>query len=618
MPFTPYNQTQSTGSTSTSPTPGFKPFSSSQPTDQSQTQSQPAPKSNGNPVVNFFKSLISAPATLAARPFQAIQSGANNAALGSNQGQIDSLNKAMDPIREQLQNAKVTGVDTAPLVEKLKSMLDETQALQGKTTDEINFKPTSGGIVAPAPENFSDVKKDVGRGVETVALGLGPVAGGAALGTGNSLEQGNNLFSTKTLTNAAIGAGGGKLLGLVGKPLMDVTGKVIGKITPDIISDVASKGSAAIQRFASDHSVLPDAISKPLNKIPGQLENIANRPFNKVSSVASNPSIKNLIKPSNSVEEATGQIVQGGAEDVPVARRTLQSIDTTGVNTYKDLQDKINSNIKPIAEQVDKELSKDSTPKKLNTFSQTIGQGKSGVKVNYVKQGINDLKSFYSKTGDAKGLSGIKTLENKSNTEGLTYKDVNDLAKIHGREINSFNANGEAASGLSKQAAENTRTGLKNISRQGLSGTKAKALDSKLSDLYHTKRLIDNQAEKVNAANQKSGKTGLVPKLIGKGIKLADTLTGSPLRAIGKEIGTVKGGLSHQEIEEKLANNLKIIKNSPKILSKSNGVPKINFNIPRAKNGLSLSEVNRALNKPQITKATPTNNKAFSKMRNLP
>lgn len=186
-------------------------------------QTTEAPKSSG--IGGFLKSLVSAPLTIAARPLEAVA---------------------------ELSGASKEDVDTA--ASKL-----------------------SGGLVAPVPQNLSDVKKDVGRGVQTAAFGLGPLSGGAAFGFGNSLEQGNDVFSGQTALQTALGLGAGKVLDLVGKPLLNAAGKVIGKITPEVLSDVASKGSKAIQDFAATHNILPDGLSKPLNAGANRLENLSTK-----------------------------------------------------------------------------------------------------------------------------------------------------------------------------------------------------------------------------------------------------------------------------------------------------------------------------------------------------
>jgi hypothetical protein len=71
------------------------------------------------------------------------------------------------------------------------------------------------------------ITSDIGRGAQTVALGLGPVAGGAAFGGGSALEQGKpllptlqgdgifqkakNLATDNALGNAVLGAAAGKV-----------------------------------------------------------------------------------------------------------------------------------------------------------------------------------------------------------------------------------------------------------------------------------------------------------------------------------------------------------------------------------------------------------------------
>lgn len=162
-----------------------------------------------NALAEFAKSIFSAPATIVARPFQAVA---------------------------ELAGAKDEDVN--------------------KFSHDI-----SGGLIAPTPQNYGDVGKDVGRAAETVALGTGaPIAGGALFGVGASLEQGNDLLSAQTLADAAIGGAGGKVLEWVGKPLLNAAGKVVGTITPKIIKDAAAGGAESLAKFAATHD-LPLGIS---------------------------------------------------------------------------------------------------------------------------------------------------------------------------------------------------------------------------------------------------------------------------------------------------------------------------------------------------------------------
>lgn len=193
---------------------------------------EPESPKEGGGIGGFLKSLVSAPATMVARPFQA---GAQ--LLGASSEEVDRVTKKL-----------------------------------------------TGGLVAPVPQNFGDVKKDIGRGIETVAFGAaGPVSGGLAVGFGSSIAQGNDVFSGQTLFNTVLGGAGGKVLGLVGKPLLDAGGRVIGKITPKYLSNIASKGKGAIQEFAKTHKILPEATSKALTAGAESVENLANKPFRSAS-----------------------------------------------------------------------------------------------------------------------------------------------------------------------------------------------------------------------------------------------------------------------------------------------------------------------------------------------
>lgn len=221
--------------------------------------SQETPVEEGGGVGGFVKSLVSAPLTMLGRPVQAVAE------------------------------------------------------LAGASSETVNkyTKKLTGGFVAPVPESFKDVKKDVGRAIQTVGFGAaGPVSAGAAIGLGSSLEQGNDLFSTQTAFNTALGAVGGKVLDLVGKPLINASGKVVGKITPQTLKDVAAKGSNAIKEFAATHKILSDSASKALTAGAEKAETIANKPF-----------------------EVSGRIIKGAF--IPSPEKTIQK----RVNTLQRLED---------------------------------------------------------------------------------------------------------------------------------------------------------------------------------------------------------------------------------------------------------------------------------------
>ncbi len=334
----------------------------------------------------------------------------------------------------------------------------------------------------------------------------------------NTIKAVNDVNNVNTIVGGVAGA-------------MDVAPK---------IADVASK--------------LPEKVSGAVDAV----KNTTSQALDATKGMAGN--IKEIIKPSLTPEEATGQIIQSETKDIPVAKKTFQELtDTNNIKTQKDLSKAIDTQIiKPGLKAVDAEFAKDASKHQIDWFTETTGKGKSAIKTNYVQQGIEQLKTYFDKTNNAEGLSKIIKLENKAKTSGLSFKEVNDLARLHGKELNGFNANGELASGLTKQAAENTRIGLKNTARNGLPTAEAQALDKKVSDAIQTKDMIDNQVEKVNTQTQKNPKVGALPKKFGKIVKTV----GHPVDTLSRMTGVTGSGVSYNpsEIEAMISNNLKTIR----------------------------------------------------------
>ncbi len=113
--------------------------------------------------------------------------------------------------------------------------------------------PTAIGRVTPST---ATVKHTAGDALKFGSLLTGnPAASGALFGAGNSIGNDNDLLSLSTAAQTLLGAAGGKVLGWVGKPLLDTTGKVIGKITPQLLKNVVSNGTEAVTKFASQHNL---------------------------------------------------------------------------------------------------------------------------------------------------------------------------------------------------------------------------------------------------------------------------------------------------------------------------------------------------------------------------
>jgi len=221
------------------------------------------PKSNW--VGEMVKGLVSAPATMLARPVQLAQSVGNIIGMDI-KGNTEKARVLNEEALRLAQSLKTVPESEKPAIKaRINAIGAQVQGIAAGLSENANFKPSSGGIIAPAPETWKDVKKDVGRGIETVALGMGPVAGGAAFGVGGSLEQGNDLFSAQTALQAVVGMAAGKILSKVGGPIFNKAGNIIGAVTPKFLTDLARGGAGAVERWAAEQELL-GGIAKPLSE----------------------------------------------------------------------------------------------------------------------------------------------------------------------------------------------------------------------------------------------------------------------------------------------------------------------------------------------------------------
>lgn len=440
-------------------------------------------------------------------------------------------------------------------------------------------------LVAPVIGTKITKAKDItpentaGRAVSTIALGAkAPSVAGALLAGGEAMQE--DKGAGEVAINTVVGAIGGKILEhgfnavapyiekavlKYGQPAFDKLVQFVPESAKGFMDTLAKK----LPNIAEKE--LPASVSSAIKKGQETLDNVIEKPleagFQKSKTAIKNTTnsvIEKGFKPSMTADEIAGQIGQGKTSDIATTKRTLENLDTTGVNTYEDLQAKLQGEIKPLAQKVDAELAKDTTKKTLKELAldEKTSSGKV-VKTNYVTEALDNLKELYQKTGDNVAMTEIVDLAKLAKKEGLTYKQVNDISRRYNSEFGSkafSKVSGDPLTSVNAQKFENVRMGLKSTARQGLGGDEAKYFDSRLSDLYDTSKLIGKQVEKVNAEAQKTAKTGFIQTAIRKLIKTADTLTGSPLKAIAKEIGLKDTTMSAMEIEKRLKKGLEVIK----------------------------------------------------------
>lgn len=277
-----------------------------------------------------------------------------------------------------------------------------------------------------------------------------------------------------------------------------------------------------------------------------------------------------IIKPQPTPIQAVGQITQGATQDIKPAVNALAQLDTSGVKTFKDLNSKISSKITELAKQVDIDLAKDTNKKLLNNLTLTAkSEAGTIVKSTPVKDALNQLEELYTKIGDKVSGTNIKELRVKAKTEGLTNLEINNLAKRYGQEFSqkAFSKLGDPLTSVNAQMYENTRSSLKDLARQGITGKEAQIADKAMSNLYNTQSLIKRNVEAVNKLKNKISERGLLEKAGYYVAKYADLVTGGTIR--GFVGGILPRGAGYKimnaiDIEKSLERNLKIIQEAIK------------------------------------------------------
>ena len=264
-------------------------------------------------------------------------------------------------------------------------------------------------------------------------------------------------------------------------------------------------------------------------------------------------------------EKIVGQIIQGTPDDIVSAKKALSSIDVKDIKTYEDLSSTLENRIKTVSEALDNTLEQTPTYNnllKIGDMDKAIKVGNQTVRNNYVDEALTQLRDFYTKTNNIERKTVIEQMIQKGNTEGLSVKELNDIAKLHGQDLNAFNASGELASGLSKQAAENTRKGVKSTAREIFGGDAYAQADGELTNLLNTKKLIDDVATKVNTLKQRVDERGLGEKVGRLVFQVADKFTGGGLKGFVQSFIPRGQGLKVMnalDLESALQKNLKAI-----------------------------------------------------------
>ena len=260
---------------------------------------------------------------------------------------------------------------------------------------------------------------------------------------------------------------------------------------------------------------------------------------------------------------AVGRILQAGDDQraIESAKRALSELDTTNVNTYDDLNNAITDQITGYSRAVDLELDKVPGTFTKDDLVKTTQVGDELVTENPVEQAIQGLLDAYNKSGETAKAVRIRQLNEKLETEGLTLREVNELAREYGIEYRdrAFTKKGDPKTGYNADSYENIRSGVKEVLRDKMPNDATKELDRKISDLYTTRDLTAKIEDKVAKLEQRITNRTLAQKVGGAVADIADLATAGMLRGFTTKLLPSNVGnkaMNSLDIQNELRKNL--------------------------------------------------------------
>lgn len=269
------------------------------------------------------------------------------------------------------------------------------------------------------------------------------------------------------------------------------------------------------------------------------------------------------------VDKFLGQVFQGKPEDIKMARRALTDVDLSGIKTYKDLTRALNDQIKGIKTTLDSALDKKTgriVLDNLNTITEVDGRQ---IVANFAKDAIGQLGELYAKTNDSVGLARIQSLLQKANQEGLTVRELNDLAVRYGQEFKkkAFSKLGDPLTSVNAQNYENTRKGIKDLARRIFGEDAYRMADEEMTNIIRVRDLSGKLVNKVNDLKQKINKRGFGENVGRLLFQVVDKFTGGGLKGFVQSFVPRGEGLKIMnalDLEKALGKNLKLIQKALK------------------------------------------------------
>lgn len=483
---------------------------------------------------------------------------------------------------------KALGLKEVPIQRPKITMPEMPQA--GDMSSPSSVKPTLGQTAKEMGGDVMDTARNLGTTISEGAQSIQDLAGNKDLNLAQkSMGILGSLMGTGAKTIGDVATGAGKLAltqdaedqlkafveeKAQGVAETETAKKVVdwyANLTPEnkLIVDSAGGFASLVAEVVGGETA--SSISKPLKEgVETALETGANLTKQGARTVgetvdafqaSSRP--RRIAAQEVKVDEAVARIIQGTPDDIAQAKKALMEIDTEGVTTYTDLNTRMQDTVDTLRTKVDAELEKN--PNVYTKFQLArknevkIGDKTKTVYDNPTISALDELDGYYTAIKDIAKLEKVKAYKASLESEGLKLKDVNEIARMHGKDLNAFNANGELASGLTKQAAENTRKGLKETVRQNMPDDKTRALDESMSNILNTMKLTTDMETKVQRLYQKVKNRTLPQKVGGAIADVVDLLSLGSLRGFVQKLLPSNVGLktaNSMDLEKELSKNL--------------------------------------------------------------
>lgn len=282
------------------------------------------------------------------------------------------------------------------------------------------------------------------------------------------------------------------------------------------------------------------------------------------------------------VAAAANRIIKSKVEDLPKVTDALKNIKVKDLSSYTDLHKTLNASIDFHSRAQDdflrfldwdhQTMSMKRIP--LSQFDETHNLALSGTQtVNHVKSALSNLHDFYSKTKDVDGISKIESLMASAQDQGLTRLEVNDIARMYGREFDSFYKSGSPIESVEGILNKNTRIGVKDAVKRHMTEPQKAAFkqrDSLISNMMTTRRLAQKGMDGVNNL---LGSAKVLPPTspLGKlASKIATTIHDNIILHVKELIGNKRiTTVNWLERQERMQKDLKIISRAQDYMERS-------------------------------------------------